>query len=335
MINSIINIYPKTIRELLVYININIDKKCVIIAGGTGLLVNYNNNLVDIELLIHIENINSLKKIIDDKNNLFIGSSVKLIEISKNNIVKLFFPELLNVIFNLASPQIRNMGTIGGNILLRRKCVFYNQSYFLKSSFDFCLRKNSSFCNILKNYKKCLSNNYGDLICVLAILKSKVDIIEIIKISNNTELLFKKKTFFIIDFIKKKNENLINYIILRIKIPKYFFINYKRIVGFSKFKLRNSTDFSIFSVVVSFILSENFNILKCEIAINGLFFFPKIFNIDKAINLKLNNYTIFIIAKVLKNKCKFVKNKFLNSYWYTNILEEFVKKACYNAIKKL
>jgi xanthine dehydrogenase FAD-binding subunit len=106
---------PKTLEELWQILSDIPD--AMIYAGGTDLLVRLKNSHLHEIPLVCIERIDQLKIIEERGDNIFVGSGVTHAELMKNSLICKNFPVLVNALKVLGSPQIRNMGTIGGNII--------------------------------------------------------------------------------------------------------------------------------------------------------------------------------------------------------------------------
>ncbi|MBF8983119.1 FAD binding domain-containing protein [Lutibacter sp. B2] len=113
MINKCIN--PKTVEEALDILESN-GKDVKLIAGGTDLVIDLRNNKIDKNILMNISKLKELRFITIDENEITIGSGTKFIEIIENQHIKEKIVGLWKACKSVGSPQIRNMGTIGGNI---------------------------------------------------------------------------------------------------------------------------------------------------------------------------------------------------------------------------
>jgi CO/xanthine dehydrogenase FAD-binding subunit len=88
-----------------------------VIAGGTDLLIQYYDRLYEINGWLDLKNIKELKKIRISKNQMEIGAMVTHAQLEKSEDIKKYFPVLSQAAADIGSPQIRNRGTIGGNIV--------------------------------------------------------------------------------------------------------------------------------------------------------------------------------------------------------------------------
>ena len=87
-----------------------------IIAGGTDLLVDLKHHSISIEHLVSISGLEGLKEIVMKGDELWIGASATLNRVAESEIVRKHIKALAEAAFSMASEQIRNVGTIGGNI---------------------------------------------------------------------------------------------------------------------------------------------------------------------------------------------------------------------------
>ncbi len=89
----------------------------MIYAGGTDLLVRLKESSIDGIPLVCIERIDELKVVEQREGGIFVGAGITHSELMRNPIICENFPVLVHALKVLGSPQIRNMGTIGGNII--------------------------------------------------------------------------------------------------------------------------------------------------------------------------------------------------------------------------
>ncbi|MBU4602072.1 xanthine dehydrogenase family protein subunit M [bacterium] len=107
---------PQKIEEALEILS-RYGKEIKVIAGGTDLLVQYYDRLYEISAWLDLKNILELKKIKINKNQMIIGAMVTHAQLEKSQDIKKYFPVLNQAAADIGSPQIRNRGTIGGNIV--------------------------------------------------------------------------------------------------------------------------------------------------------------------------------------------------------------------------
>ncbi len=96
-----------------------------ILAGGTDLLALMKEDVVTPKRLVNIKEIKDLHGVSASASGLRIGSLTTLVELAENANVKEKYPALAEAVQEAASPQIRNMATVGGNLCQRPRCWYF------------------------------------------------------------------------------------------------------------------------------------------------------------------------------------------------------------------
>ncbi len=107
---------PQKIEEALEILS-QYGKEIKVIAGGTDLLIQYYDRLYEVGTWLDLKNIKELKEIKIHQNQMEIGAMVTHTQLEKSEDIKKYFPVLSQAAADIGSPQIRNRGTIGGNIV--------------------------------------------------------------------------------------------------------------------------------------------------------------------------------------------------------------------------
>ncbi|MEE8564505.1 MAG: xanthine dehydrogenase family protein subunit M [Atribacterota bacterium] len=107
---------PQKIEEALEILS-RYGKEIKIIAGGTDLLIQYYDRLYEVSNWLDLKNIKELKEIRIYQNQMEIGAMVTHAQLENSEDIKKYFPVLCLAAADIGSPQIRNRGTIGGNIV--------------------------------------------------------------------------------------------------------------------------------------------------------------------------------------------------------------------------
>src|SRR5215510_10798858 len=117
---------PRTLEEVIAARAANPDAKPL--GGGTDLVVNIRRGIVAPPLLIDMNRVQELHAIRADASGLELGASVRLSEIAAHPLINTHYPVVAQAAAHIAGPTQRNMGTVGGNLCLDTRCIFYNQS---------------------------------------------------------------------------------------------------------------------------------------------------------------------------------------------------------------
>ena len=150
------------------------DKGTVLIAGGTDLLPRMRNETVNPRILVDITGINELKMVDISGNKVRLGAGVKLCDLVKDEKLNHVSPELLKAIKRVASPQIRNAATLGGNLCQFTRCQYFNQSYHWRENIGLCYRAGGDVCFQRKNSPTCVASFYSDIAPILVAAEAKV-----------------------------------------------------------------------------------------------------------------------------------------------------------------
>ncbi len=149
-----------------------------VLAGGTDLLPNLKHRLVDAGALVSLDAIAALRGIrAADGGGLAIGAMTSLHEVATSAAVREAAPVLAAAAGQVSSPQLRRMGTLGGNVLLDTRCRWYNQSLFWRRSLGFCLKKDGTVCHVVEGGKRCVAAASNDTAPALLALEASLELV--------------------------------------------------------------------------------------------------------------------------------------------------------------
>ncbi len=146
-----------------------------IIAGGTDLLVRLKQRTCKPEALISLRKVKELKTIDAIDDGICIGSAVKLSDLIFSPIIQKDYPLLVEAASKVGAYQHQAMGTVGGNLCQETRCLYFNQSEFLRESLSPCLKVGGKMCHVVKG-GKCFAVYSGDTAPALLALEAKVRI---------------------------------------------------------------------------------------------------------------------------------------------------------------
>jgi 4-hydroxybenzoyl-CoA reductase subunit beta len=148
-----------------------------ILAGGTDLLPSMRQKLFDSQYLLDIRHVAELKGIRPQPDGAVeIGALTSLTTIEHSDFLRQHYPVLPEAAKTVASPVLRNMGTIGGNICLDTRCLWYNQSLQWRKSCGFCIKKDGDLCHVAPGGMKCWAAFSGDTPPALLCLNAELEI---------------------------------------------------------------------------------------------------------------------------------------------------------------
>ena len=152
------------------------EDDAMIVAGGTDLLPNMKRRQQTPRTLVALRHIDSLKKLTNGPG-LTIGAGVTLTSLEQNKTVKSAYAGLWQAAAQVATPHLRNMGTLGGNICLDTRCNYYDQNHEWRKAIDFCMKKDGDICWVSTGSKKCLATSSTDTAPALIALRAEVELV--------------------------------------------------------------------------------------------------------------------------------------------------------------
>ena len=146
-----------------------------VIAGGTDLLPSLKQKLFAPRYLLDVKPLAELRYI-GNGAGLEIGALASVASVAGSREVRRGFPVLAEAARTVASPVLRNMGTLGGNLCLDTRCLWYNQSRFWRQSCGFCLKKDGPVCHVAPGSQRCWAAYSGDTAPALLALGAEIEI---------------------------------------------------------------------------------------------------------------------------------------------------------------
>ena len=206
-----------SLNEALLFLE---DENAMIIAGGTDLLTAMKNNVLSPSRLVNVKTVPDLRYI--NYNNdqvLRIGALTTLDQIEKDEIIQKSFGILAQASGSVATPQIRNVGTIGGNLCQKPRCWYYRNPNFQ------CLRKGGKACFAVRGENRynaiigggpCFMVHPSDTAIALIALDAKVKIL-----GTDSEKVIPLEEFFVSPRVSHTKENVLksSELIAEIQIP--------------------------------------------------------------------------------------------------------------------
>ena len=167
---------PRTLDEVLGHLE-KYSGNIRILAGGTDLIPSMRQKLFEPEFVLDLRHVSELKGIREQPGSGFeIGALTPLSEIEHSVLLKRRYPVLTEAAATVASPVIRNMGTLGGNICLDTRCLWYNQSLTWRKGCGFCIKKDGDLCHVAPGGTKCWAAFSADTPPALLCLKAEIEI---------------------------------------------------------------------------------------------------------------------------------------------------------------
>lgn len=133
------------------------------VAGGTDLYPNMKRRQQTPANVISLAGIASLREIHSSPElGLRIGAGVTLSQLAADDTVRRYYPAVATAAGLVSTPPLRNMGTIGGNLLLDTRCNYYDQTYEWRKAIDFCMKKDGRICWVAPSSPRCWAVQSSD-----------------------------------------------------------------------------------------------------------------------------------------------------------------------------
>lgn len=167
---------PSTLTEAVDLLGRD-SEEVKVIAGGTDLLPSMKQKLFAPPFLLDLRGVAELHGIQElSDGDVSVGALTTLAAIEHSAVIRRDFPVLYEATKMVASPVLRNMGTLGGNICLDTRCLWYNQSLLWRKSCGFCLKKDGDLCHVAPSSKTCWAAFSGDTPPALMCLGAEIEI---------------------------------------------------------------------------------------------------------------------------------------------------------------
>lgn len=163
---------PRTIEEAVAWLAEN-PADTMLLGGGTDLLPNMKRRHQTPSTLVALRGIKELRAI-ENGDGLRVGAGVTLSRVVADQKVRDAYRGLWQAAAQVATPHLRNMGTIGGNLCLDTRCTYYNQNYEWRKSIGFCLKRDGETCWVATSSPKCLAVSSTDSAPMLQALGASV-----------------------------------------------------------------------------------------------------------------------------------------------------------------
>jgi 4-hydroxybenzoyl-CoA reductase subunit beta len=215
-----------------------------IVAGGTDILPNLKHHLEQPETLISLAQVAELRTLAEVEGAVQIGAGLTLTQVSEHPRVRELFPSLAKAAGLVASPLIRNMGTIGGNLNLDTRCRYVNQTKFWRQALGGgCLKSEGNVCHVVPGGRNCVAALSSDCVPVLISLDA-----QIVLVGPEGERVVPAAKYFKADGLRHtvRDDGELTTAI-RVPLPSH-----PRRCAYAKWSVRKSIDFPLVSVALRF-----------------------------------------------------------------------------------
>src|SRR5882672_3129348 len=150
------------------------------VAGGTDLYPNMKRRQQVPKIVIGLAQLEELRTIKGKpKEDVILGAGLTLNEVADDSRIQHAYPAVAKACGLISTPLLRNMGSIGGNLLLDTRCNYYDQNYEWRKAIHFCMKKDGEICWVAPGSDRCLAVSSSDTAPVLCALGAKLTLFSV------------------------------------------------------------------------------------------------------------------------------------------------------------
>ena len=148
----------------------------MLVAGGTDLYPNMKRRQMTPKYVVGLNVLRELRGV-KNASGFVIGAGTTLTQLANDSAIQQAYPALTTAAGLVSSPQLRNAGTIGGNLCLDTRCNYYDQTYFWRKAIGFCMKKDGDICLVAPGGNRCWAISSTDCAPVMVALDARVRLV--------------------------------------------------------------------------------------------------------------------------------------------------------------
>ncbi len=296
-----------------------------IIAGGTDIIPSLKQRLFTPAFAMDIRGIDELHGIrVLPGRGVEIGALTTLSAIEDSEFIRRNYPVLREAAMTVASPVIRNMATVGGNICLDTRCLWYNQSLTWRKSCGFCIKKDGDLCHVAPGGTKCWAAFSGDTPPALLCLGAELEIAG----PNGTRRVPLKDFYTNVGDARMKLER--NELLARVHLPESA-AGWRG--AYLKLRIRGSIDYPLAGVAVA--LKMNGKVEDARVAVTAVNPAPLLVpNAEHAlIGKSIDEHAATVVGELAAKTAKPLTTSALTPEYRREMVRVFAKRAVLKAAK--
>jgi 4-hydroxybenzoyl-CoA reductase subunit beta len=302
---------PTNLEEALSMIGIHKDT-IKIMAGGTDLLNCMKLRLIEPAFVMNIGRLQNMGGIDIGDTETVIGANAKLKEIADAPLVNKRFRAIAEAAFQVGSPTITNMATVGGNLLQNTRCMYYDQSGMVLNGLEYCHKRGGIVCLAVKGSKRCFSVYQGDLAPALIAFDARC----VLEKKGSTRTVSITDLFTgngVTPFTIGADEMLTKIIIPK---PEGIYSS-----AYQKLRLRGSVDYPLASAAAFVSIKNHRKVITCRVVIGAVGAAPKVFDGEA------DEADLEVMAQKAYDHAEGVDNLLMPGAYRRKIISVLVKRA--------
>jgi 4-hydroxybenzoyl-CoA reductase subunit beta len=296
-----------------------------VLAGGTDIVPNLKYGMYETRHLVALRGLSSELRYVRESPELYsIGALCTIDELATSKLIQEQLPALSEACAGIAGPQLRRMGTFGGNLCLDTRCVYINQSHFWRNALGFCLKKDGTVCHVVAGGKRCVAAASNDSAPVLLAYDASVRLV-----SPRGERTLKLRDFYTADGVHNtvlaRDE-----LLVEVQIPRA--VQALR-QAFFKLRTRAAIDFPALNLAVA-IGVDGGRVRSVALGVSALAARPALIKglddlLGKSADLRLAEE----LGRRAHKQCKPLTNIGIDAGWRREILPVLVRRTVARALQ--
>jgi 4-hydroxybenzoyl-CoA reductase subunit beta len=293
--------------------------KAMPLAGGTDLLPNMKRRQQVPRTLMSLRYIEDLHQVKWTSSGSRMGACLTLTDVASDPRFRNGITALAQAASQVATPQIRNMATLGGNLCLDTRCNYYDQSYEWRKAIDFCLKKDGTTCWVAPGSPKCVAVSSTDTAPALIALGARVRLVS--RAEEREVLLSDLYNNDGMDYIRRRPDEILAEVLLD---PLHGWKS-----TYWKLRRRGSFDFPVLSVAAAARLSSRGVVEDARIVVGSAASRPLVAGeaAQFLLGRSLSSETIAEAAALAARIAKPLDNTDFDMTWRKRVTAEFVSCA--------
>jgi 4-hydroxybenzoyl-CoA reductase subunit beta len=259
-------IRPKSVNEA-VRVLADLGPDAMAVAGGTDVYPKMKRGQFTPRHLVSLRGLGELKGVQQNKEGIWLGAGETLTAAANHPVIAKHFPALSHAAESVSTLQLRNMGTLGGNLLVDTRCNYYDQTFFWRQAVGFCMKKDGQICLVAPGSAKCLAIASSDTAPVLMSLGATA-----VLIGNQGERQVKLEDLYRddgIEYLGKRGDEVLRSLL----IPREA-LGWRN--SYLKLRRRGSFDFPILGAAATLDIDEKGECRRARVVLTAVASAPKI-----------------------------------------------------------
>jgi 4-hydroxybenzoyl-CoA reductase subunit beta len=290
------------------------------VAGGTDLYPNMKRRQQTPATVITVTRLKELNQTSGDgKSGMVIGGAISLTDICEHPVINRDYPVVAEAARLISTPILRNMGTIGGNLLLDTRCNYYDQNYEWRKGINFCMKKDGDICWVAPSSPKCWAVQSSDLAPVMVALGARVRLV-----SSSGERLLTAAELYNNDgiaYLNKRPDELL----VDVHLPPAAGMR----ATYKKLRRRGAFDFPVLGVAAALDFAQDGSVQSARLILGGVASAPVAVPEAEAVlqGKELNDERIRTAADACYVKARPLDNTDFVMNWRKQMVRPFVLRA--------